>query len=320
MYREPTKVKARNLLLRNAVEALTTRRASTRILNEERTREIALDAAVHFETFGKKTTRGAVQAATRGRLDSWQPLIRSHQQPKRASDLRVLYLCGPSPENDLSVFLDCGIIPGNIWAIESKDSNFRSALKKTKEMGMGIKLHRGELAQFFRQVPTIFDIVYLDVCGRFMGGKPNTLAPLLDALTFQRLAPLSALITNYSEVKPDAINQYAALTAAYFMARYRSVPNVLWETELDPAVLAYDGEPLRKFCAKNIEPFYSDFITRFTVDIARYIIPNCRALSVNAMFDSLIGISVSKTYRNTRQHLSAKDWSRFDRPIRRVGN
>ena len=141
-------------------------------------------------------------------------------------------------------------------------------------MGMGIRLHRGELAQFFRQVPTIFDIVYLDVCGRFMGGKPNTLAPLLDALTFQRLAPLSALVTNYSEIKQDAIDQYAALTAAYFMARYRSVPNALWETDLDPAVLAYDGKPLARFCASNIEPFYSDFITRLTVDIARYIIPN----------------------------------------------
>ena len=294
MYREPTKIKARNLLLRNAVDALTTGRSSTRIINEETTREIALDAADYFEKFAKNITSGVVRTATLDQLDRWHPLIRSRQQPKRASDLRVLYLCGPSPENDLSVFLECGILPENIWAIESKYSNFRAALYKTKEMRMGIKLHRGELAQFFRQVPTVFDIVYLDTCGRFMGGKPNTLAPLLDALAFQRLAPLSALVTNYAEVKSDAIAQYAALTSAYFMARYRCVPSVLLETDLDPAELAYDGEPLRKFCAENIEPFYSDFITRFTVDIARYIIPNCRALSVKSIFDSLIGVSVSK--------------------------
>ena len=78
------------------------------------------------------------------------------------------------------------------------------------------------------------------------------------------------------------------------MARYRSVPRALWEADLDPAVLAYDGKPLANFCARNIEPFYSDFITRFTVDIARYIIPNCRALSINSMYSSLIGVSASE--------------------------
>ena len=294
MYREPTKRKARNLLLRNAVNALTKDRASTRIIDEERTREIALDAADYFEKFAENVTAGLVRDATLERFNGWQPLIRSHHQAKHPSDLRVLYLCGPSPENDLDVFMDCGILPENIWAIESKYSNFLAALDKTKEMRLGIKLYRGELAQFFRQVPTNFDIVYLDVCGRFMGGKPNTLAPLLDAVTFQRLAPLSALVTNYAEVKQDAIDQYAVLTSAYFMARYRSVPSVLFETALDPAELAYDGEPLRRFCAENIEPFYSDFITRFTVDVARYIIPNCRALSINSVFRSLIGVSVSQ--------------------------
>ena len=318
MYHEPTKIKARNLLLRNAVDALTTGRASSQIISEERTREIALDAADHFEKYAKNITPGAVRAATLDRFDKWQPLIRSRQQAKRASDLRVLYLCGPSPENDLSVLMDCGIIPENIWAIESKYSDFRAALDKTKEMSTGIKLHRSELAQFFRQVPTIFDIVYLDVCGRFMGGRPNTLAPLLDALTFQRLAPLSALVTNYAEVKTDAIDQYAALTSAYFMARYRSVPSVLFETDLDPAELAYDGEPLKRFCTENIEPFYSDFITRFTVDIARYIIPNCRALSIKSVFSSLIGVSVTKLteildsiFRPKTDNTSAKEFDEW---------
>lgn len=294
MYREPTKRKARNLLLRNAVNALTKDRASTRIIDEERTREIALDAADHFEKFAENVTAGLARNATLERFNRWQPLIKSYHQTKRPSELRVLYLCGPSPENDLDVFMDCGILPENIWAIESKYSNFLAALDKTKEMRLGIKLYRGELAQFFRQVPAIFDIVYLDVCGRFMGGKPNTLAPLLEAVTFQRLAPLSALVTNYAEVKQDAIDQYAVLTSAYFMARERSVPSVLFETTLEPAELAYDGEPLRRFCAENIEPFYSDFITRFTVDIARYIIPNCRALSINSVFRSLIGVSASQ--------------------------
>ncbi len=294
MYREPTKRKARNLLLRNAVNALTKNRASTRIIDEERTLEIALDAADHFEKYIKGTTPGLVRDATLDLFRRWQPLIKSHHQARLPSDLRVLYLCGPSPENDLGVLLDCEILPENIWAIESKYSNFSAALDKTKELRLGIKLYRGELAEFFRQVPTNFDIVYLDVCGRFMGGKPNTLAPLLDALTFQRLTPLSALVTNYAEVKPDAIDQYAALTSAYFMARYRSVPKILFETNLDPATLAYDGEPLRQFCAENIEPFYSDFITRFTVDVARYIIPNCRALSIASVFSSLIGVSATQ--------------------------
>ena len=294
MYQEPEKIEARNLLLRHAVRVLTKDRESSRILREESVRKVAFDAALYLKQYGKNKIRDGVLEATQVRLDNWGSLIQSHHQPKEASELRVLYLCGPSPENDLEVFLDCGVLPENIWAIESKDSHYRVALERVKERGSGIRLHQGELAEFFRQVPTVFDIVYLDVCGRFMGGRPNTLGPLLEALTHQRLAPLSALITNYSEVKPDALEQYAALTSAYFMARYRSVPKALWESGLDPVQLAYEGEPLRRICKENIEPFYSDFITRFSVDIARYIIPSCRALSINSVFESVFSISLSK--------------------------
>ena len=87
---------------------------------------------------------------------------------------------------------------------------------------------------------------------------------------------------------------------------------------MDPAVLAYDGEPLRRLCKENIEPFYSDFITRFTVDLARYIIPNCRALSISSMFEGIFNTSFSKLQENTIKHFSSKDGASLPCTIRRV--
>jgi len=67
--------------------------------------------------------------------------------------------------------------------------------------------------------------------------------------------------------------------SAYFRFRYRDLPRVFWTSELDPAECEADSAGLEAFVRENLADFYSDFVTRFLVDLARFWIPNCRALA-----------------------------------------
>src|SRR5690606_4113778 len=113
------------------------------------------------------------------------------------SELKVLYLCGPSPTNDLSVLLEHGINIHNVWAVTSSEDSV-AAHKELSDYNLPLKIHEGSLAEFFDIYNEVFDLIYFDACGPFMGGKPSTLHPLLWILERQRLATKGALITNYS--------------------------------------------------------------------------------------------------------------------------
>lgn len=65
-----------------------------------------------------------------------------------ASELKVLYLSGPEPSNDIEILCNNGIILENIWAIESDKKIYKEALKSLIENKIHIKLHRGSLAEF----------------------------------------------------------------------------------------------------------------------------------------------------------------------------
>src|SRR5262249_31924991 len=156
---------------------------------------------------------------------------------------------------------------------------FSAALSQLQRSGTPLKIHRGGLAEFFELFPETFDIVYYDACGPFVGGKPNTLNPLLSVLLQGRLEPLSVLITNYAQVPNERLERYAKLMAAYFRFRYRDVPKAFWEAGLDPAECEVDCTDLEASIRANVDPYYSDFITRLTTDLARFWLPNCRALA-----------------------------------------
>ena len=68
---------------------------------------------------------------------------------KEPGDLKVLYLSGPEPLNNLSVLMKFGINPHNVWAIESDKRTFDVALKPLQESGIPLKLHLGTLSKFF---------------------------------------------------------------------------------------------------------------------------------------------------------------------------
>ena len=165
-------------------------------------------------------------AQTKEVLEEWISFHRSVVGRKKVEDIRVLYLCGPEPLNDLNVFTRCGINIHNVWAVTGSD-DYASALDQIKKNCVALKLHRGSLKEFFERFNESFDIIYYDACGPFCGGKPNTLEPVINIFQNERLTSPGILITNFCQPPEEDTDNRGALVdyiATYFAPRYRDLP------------------------------------------------------------------------------------------------
>lgn len=276
-YQQPVKNAVRYRVLTNAVEALTTDRNRSVIVQPEEVEQTVAYARTNFRSFD------LLQEVDR-ELAEWRCGFESHLQRKEPRDLRVLYLCGPEPLNDLQVLLTNGIVPQNVWAVESMQEDVRLAREALAASYPSVRLHPGDLADLLKTYPGKFDIVYYDACASLFG--PDVLGPITALLKEVRLEPLSVLVTNVSRVPVKYQKEYAAVLSAFFRYRYNDLPKAFWESEqLDPEECKYEDAGLQNYIVERFEPFYSEFVTRFVVDLARFWIPNCRALSLKAVND-----------------------------------
>lgn len=277
-YGQPAKKAAREALLATAVGNLTTDRKNAVVVREAEFDEVLAFARPTLKRFFREVS--AFESFNRELdvfADEWRRDHRKVTNPKRAEDLRVLYLCGPEPLNDLQLLVDMGIDPRNCWGIESDRAAYQRARESLANSGWPMHLYNGDLKSFLELVPERFDIIYYDACGPLAGGSPNTLPPLLRAILFSRLEPLSALVTNFAFPSDD--ERYEGLYGHFFHARYNDVPAFLHEG-IGPEAFENDPEGLGAFLARDAEETYSEFVTRFVVDLARTILPNAKALSV----------------------------------------
>ncbi|MFG0252393.1 MAG: hypothetical protein ACF8NJ_05910 [Phycisphaerales bacterium JB038] len=220
-----------------------------------------------------------IEAESKVEFEEWRDLHRRLLGRKQARDLKVLFLCGPEPLNDLGVLLEAGVNPHNVWAIESDRTEFGRAIVQLLDSGLPVKAYPGDLGGFLEVSGEAFDIIYFDGCSPIGSGRPNSLSALLQLFKHQRLAPLGALITTFAGLDDTLLDQYSEILAAYFRFRYNDLPDALFASGLDPAECQYDDSLLIEAIRRDSEPYYSDFITRFMVDLTRSLVPNCRAFA-----------------------------------------
>ncbi|MCR6655063.1 MAG: hypothetical protein NVV63_04440 [Opitutus sp.] len=187
-YSGATKNKVRELMLGSAVDALTTKRHSAEIIAGDELRvtfdrflqliEAGWSGAIPFEV---------LHQAAEAELADWIEFDACSNAPREPRELKVLYLCGPSPNNDLRVLLKHGINIHNVWAVTGSSDDSAAAHAELAKFNFALKIHEGSLADFFENYNEVFDLIYFDACGPFMGGRPSTLTPLLAILERQRL-------------------------------------------------------------------------------------------------------------------------------------
>ncbi len=269
-YNQPIKNIARQKLISGAIKALTTnRRKSTLVRVDELTHTIAYATGFLEQAKIDRPTHDEMRKI----LDWFKGLYSDMVGMKRASQLKVLYLAGPEPQNDLQELIKLGCRPENIWAIENDRNTYKQAIKALRHNGHHIRLHHGSLASFFERVREKFDIVYIDGCGPCFGGKPSTIRSVLELFLREGLSDISALLTNFSSIPDSRTSEYLDVVANYFSPRYNETPKPLWEAGYDPAI----GEGDLKYCREAYRPHlrdaYSDFITRIISDCGRRLVP-----------------------------------------------
>lgn len=109
-YRQPEKERVRQRILRHAVRLLTERRADAAIVRPEELRAVVGYALDTLEKLGRSDLRVSVG----NELVRWLEWQTSRIQQRTAEDLRLIYLCGPEPLNDLRVLLQLGVNSHNV--------------------------------------------------------------------------------------------------------------------------------------------------------------------------------------------------------------
>lgn len=314
-YDQPTKNDARRLALSHAVELITSRRENAAIVPADHTKRIR-DHLLQDKFYGDRAVALACKPKD---LESWRSFRLQTVGTRTSSEITVAYLAGPEPSNDMSVLLDLGVRPENIWAFEIDPETADTSLKELRELrARGIKFIPVGIEDFFIGTPRRFDIIYFDACGAFPSKESNTLRALATMFRHSALAPLGVLVSNFASPdtsKPGVLDRYSFLIGAYLYPKsfmeskkggsiegppthgyiFNYSPSA--EDEID------DDDPPKDFIDEvkaNFEHYYGQFITRSLMDLATIIAPMSRLMSGDlwrVAFDADLKSSISRGKR-----------------------
>jgi hypothetical protein len=278
-YDEPVKAYVRRLILTHAVRALTTERDSTPLVSEA----VFARTLDYARTFIKQVTGQDVLEAIEPLLEYWLPIHRSRISSRKPEDLQVLIVSGPSPLNDLEVLMELGVPPHNVWAVEGDKQVYAQALASLQKLeGFPLRLYRGSLQEFFAVVPQQFDIIYFDACGPLLGGRPSTLPVIRELFVNQRLAPVSALITNFcvANMEGDAAQKWAKRMQTWYAARYDEPCYFTDMVGVRVESHRNEEDTYLEHIEENLQAYYEDFVTRFVVEFSSLLLPWWRVLAL----------------------------------------
>jgi hypothetical protein len=208
-YQQSVKEVSRLQLWTNAINRLTTDRAQTRIIPESYMRNL-------WEYSKTKVLRPYtnIQDLDDTVCDQWCAFANSSYGKREASDLKIAYLSGPEPENDLTVLLALGVHVSNVWAFEQDTKLYAAALEKARDLNPALKIYPGKIEDFIATSHIRFDIVYLDFTGPLFSASSKPFRALHSTFENHGLSPLSILIVNTTE--PEITEDSVNLLASYF--------------------------------------------------------------------------------------------------------
>lgn len=271
MYNEEEKVISRRTSLKYAVDILTSERCQAPILGKEYLRSTITEIQKRRISEGVRSEHVCADSD----IELWENLWHSSNGNKDPSQLKVAYLSGPNPSNDLDVLVECGITPYNIWAFESDKRNYCAARENLSQSQYPfLKLHPCTIDSFLESTPQKFDLIYIDACGPLPSSEQRTLKTLANIFRYYRLESPGVLVTNFAD--PDRSNQktfqsYIDLISAYLISHDeidRHIDVDFSEKENEAGELMSRQEMFSGLVFNNFEKFYSYFITKIIIDIS----------------------------------------------------
>ncbi|MEO9484385.1 MAG: hypothetical protein ABJG47_13090 [Ekhidna sp.] len=276
MYSEPEKQIARNEALKFGVNTLTKNRHKSTIARRSYVRDIK----EYLKSNGSSYDKEILSFLDDSEISKWEKFYDSIIRKKEPGELRVAYLSGPNPENDIEVFVENGVLPENIWAFESDNKAYSSAVIAALESKFPfVKIYKGRIENYLKILPFKFDIIYLDFCATIASSK--TLSVIRDIFLHQKLESLGVLITNFSLPNNtdsrnldyrENINLLAAnyLYAKPFTEKLTGLGGGFRESAQCHGI---DPEEFLKIAREDERTFYSQLITRVLFDLPSVLIP-----------------------------------------------
>jgi hypothetical protein len=194
-YDQESKTKVRQELLGRAIVALTTERHSAALIARDE-----LEATFnHFlDLIGHGFRTDKLRPAAVAELQEWMAFDAASNTPKCPGELKVLYLCGPSPVNDLDILLAHGINIHNVWAVTGSPEDSKEAHEQLASSIVGIygrpylyNAKQSYRVQYVSSVREMFcDLFVFEQCRSFFDWFPTVQAcpSRFDSIPFQIVA------------------------------------------------------------------------------------------------------------------------------------
>ena len=270
-YRQKEKNKVRHSIIYKAVRCLTQERELAAIVKRDYVRRV-------YDYFNDTTdissNKNEVQLIDKKYITSWEELHDAYISKKSVKELSVCYLCGPEPNNDFLEFIELGILPQNIWALESKNSTYNHALENYCQGEYPQpRIIKQNIETFFKMTPKKFDIIYVDACG-CVPSTQHALRIVSVVCQYSRLNSPGVIITNFSspdlENEKEQINDWIEVIGIYMY--FKKYPEDPFEIKNGTIVSKKYYELINEI-EKDLKKYYGEFISALLRDIPSVIIP-----------------------------------------------
>ncbi|XP_015755506.1 PREDICTED: uncharacterized protein LOC107335050 [Acropora digitifera] len=288
-YNQESKKEARSKLIEHAVRCLTKERSNSVCVKRDHVARVweQLVESGEAENFFSEEDRQEIEEEIR----NWESSYDGHVTPKKEEHLRVCYLCGEDPLNDLEVFRANGVICQNITAIERGSKKFMQARKAIKNSKVrNIKLYNIDILDFLKCEPDPFDIIYLDACGALPSNNQKTLKIIGYVFLYNKLTSPGALITNFS-FPPQKDNSASSQGDD---DKEREMINFLVKEYMNYRLWNISGQDTEDNSPENNAEYprtdednYGDYVSFQVIDSAYLFIPAQRMLSTMSCRKSL---------------------------------
>lgn len=292
-YTQNVKNIARSELIQNAIKILTSERHNSTIATRNYVREVK---SCLLNRDHSKDVEYA-QKLSDGSIKKWEYMYDSIIEKKSANQLKIAYLCGPQPENDLEEFLKQGILPENIWAFENGNKEFSCAIKNICAVNYPfVKVINANIADFCSQSSIRFDFIYLDFCGSIASKESKTVKTLTKIIQSHSLNNFGILATNFSlqtyeqdEKNSENLDRLMS-TYLYPKTFLGNIENNSYNTIEGPTSHYTDIDEWMAIVQKDRDFYYGEFVSLFLIDLFQIITPYGYFLKNKTLFDTLFKI------------------------------
>ncbi len=299
-YKQEKKEGARNRIWEKAIANLTTEKDNNLIISEAKVRKMwryTFNESVHTKEFSDTNN------IDDSFLNDFCDYIHRTNPPKRAEDLKIIYFCGPEPENDLKILIELGVKIENIWAIEKDSDTFHSAVERVKSLYPNLKIFRMDFKAFCEIYQhQKFDIIYLDFTQSSF--SVQTAATIHNVFDYKMLQEFGVLITTNSVPSEEDIlkneDKYLDLLTSMFVRQTHVESSILGRKNYYE-VLSSEGldnpKSLKREIKKNFKGAYSSFSTLYPIFYSNQVAPAYRIFK-NSILSQLL-INSNSNYTGT---------------------